>query len=377
MARGPQGFWRPDRSAWYATVAGKMCRLNYPDGSPVGKDDQQGRLEALARLVGERGGSVDPGGLISCDGLMRAYMAWQVASEAKPKTIQGHKLALEAFGSHAPRGRKPVGLRPAVSVGPAEWSSFRAALESRGLAPRTVERHLASIRACWRWGARVVAGRRPPRLIPRDPFRADDFLETFKAERRVVRGVLSGEQVRAILAAAESEAEPFRLALRVQAESGCRTGEVLSLRWEWWDGAAFVVPPKEHKTGHRTGRARVIGVTAATARLIEDWRPHAHPVWPFKSLDGRKQHVPPGMSWYGDCFARTVARVTIPLPAGVSPYFFRTTWVRDARRAGVDSRESAASAGHSVAVAAELYDVHDSEDARRVVERVARSRGEG
>lgn len=380
MGRPAKGWWHAREEAYYAEIAGVQRRLDYPDGSPVRRGDDAGRLEALARLIGEARSepSAARSGQWSAGDVMRAWIAWHRERGSKPRTVTGYVLVLSAWGRHRVAGGKALRHKPADRVGVDDWTSYRRSLVSRKLASRTIEAHLDAIKACWRWASRPVEGRTPSRLVRHDPFR--DLLVDLRPERRRVRGVLSPGQLAALIAAAEKVApEAWRVAWRIQVDSGCRTSEVLSLRWEWWQGRAFVVPPSEHKTGAKTGRPRIVAVTAATAAALESWRrsPLASPVWVVVA-----SHVagasarPASAAWYGRWWRRVAAGVE-GLPSGCSAYWARDSVKAHGDAAGVPSAQLAQAMGHSEVVARGHYSHADLERAIAAVEAVAKSREGG
>jgi integrase len=383
VGRPARGWWNTREGAYYAEIGGVQRRLEHLDGQPVARGDDAGRLEALARLVGSRPVAAPrttgpaPAVPRSAGDLMTAWIAWHKGRGSRPRTIGEAVKVLAAFGRHRVKGT-PIHRIPLEKVGLDHWSSYRRTLMARDLAPRTVEHHLDVVKACWRWGSRPVDGRVPARLLRHDPFR--DLLVDLKPERRRVRGVLSPDQIRALLAAAQEIApEAFRVALAIQADSGCRTSEVLNLRWEWWTGREFVIPPAEHKTGARTGRSRVVAVTERTSVAVDAWRasPLSSPTWVVVTsrVAGRAAR-PAGADWYSRWWRKVADRVP-GLPSGATPYWLRDSFRARARAAGVDSKSIADSVGHSEAVGARHYSHSDVETARAAVERAGLGRGEG
>lgn len=56
------------------------------------------------------------------------------------------------------------------------------------------------------------------------------------------------------------EAQPLRLAVRLALLAGMRKGEIAELRWNWLDLEAgeIRIPANSHKTGHKSGKIRVV-----------------------------------------------------------------------------------------------------------------------
>jgi integrase len=59
-------------------------------------------------------------------------------------------------------------------------------------------------------------------------------------------------------------------AIRLIAFTGCRRGEAAGLRWSHVDlkQGRLVLPPTAHKTGHKTGKPRIIGLPTAAQAII-------------------------------------------------------------------------------------------------------------
>lgn len=59
-------------------------------------------------------------------------------------------------------------------------------------------------------------------------------------------------------------------AIRFIALTGARRGEVTGLRWQWVDmkSGMITLPPKAHKTGHKTGKPRIIALPAEAQAII-------------------------------------------------------------------------------------------------------------
>jgi integrase len=57
-------------------------------------------------------------------------------------------------------------------------------------------------------------------------------------------------------------------AIRVIAMTGARRGEITGLRWKHLKGGQIVLPPRAHKTGHKTKKPRTISLPAAAQQII-------------------------------------------------------------------------------------------------------------
>jgi integrase len=61
---------------------------------------------------------------------------------------------------------------------------------------------------------------------------------------------------------------PAADAIRLIALTGCRRGEAANLRWRHVERDRIVFPSREHKTGKRTGKPRIIALPAAAQAII-------------------------------------------------------------------------------------------------------------
>jgi len=84
---------------------------------------------------------------------------------------------------------------------------------------------------------------------------------------------------------------PALQVIKFRIETGCRPGEACGLRWKWFapdvgDHGLFRIPPDHHKTGRKTGRDRVIYLTAAARAVIDAQRSDPLPEFVFESALG-------------------------------------------------------------------------------------------
>lgn len=374
MPRPPKPYWEEAREAYYTSAGGKRKRLNYPDGSPVRKEDHQGKVEALARVIRESREQAEEEARAGEAGMsvwevFQAFTDWSRRVGRRRNTIDGHVQILNAIASH-PWKNAPLGNLPAAEFGLEQWASYQKAMvfpDGRPKAPRTIEAHLASLKACWRWAARSVVGREPEVLISADPFR--DCLLELKPERRRVRGVLSPAEVATLLKAVDEHSahEGWRLAVRIQAEAGCRTQEVLDLRWEWWRGTHFAIPPAEHKTGHHKGQARIIAVARRTAERLEALRQRARGDY---LIEGRWPERPSHMNTYQKEFAAALARTT--LNQEIRPYWLRDYVADELRRQKIAGKAADDFAGNASGVRSRHYETTDPGELAEIADRLAR-----
>jgi integrase len=137
---------------------------------------------------------------------------------------------------------------------------------------------------------------------------------------------------------------PFREYVFALLETGCRPGEArtVSSTHVNLDLGAWVFPPKEHKTGKRTGKPRIIYLSPAmielTKRLMLE-----HPEGPlFRSFRGGKPYTRQAVR----CRFRRL-RKRFPGLANVVSYTLRHTYATDALAQSVPIATVAQLMGHS------------------------------
>ena len=67
------------------------------------------------------------------------------------------------------------------------------------------------------------------------------------------------------------ESHIVRAALRLDLLTGFRLGELLALRWEWVDleRGIVTIPAPDHKTGRKTGKARIVYLCSAAVAILK------------------------------------------------------------------------------------------------------------
>lgn len=264
-----------------------------------------------------------------------------------------------------------------------------------------------SIRAAFRWGAKRVPGRDPVRLLAENPIAGYDFPRA----PRSVRGYVEGVIVRRFLrwAWARARAQPglyrrfdrlFVLMLRFQRLTGCRPGEACDLRWDdiRWDEGRIVIPKERQKTGHITGKERIIYLTFPVVRLLriierlEDHHPtHVFPHRRGKGATGRG-HVNPlgGEPWPSGSAAsakvRTLRNEAVSAglegietvgPKKLVAYVNRHAYASDVIAMGKTHEQAAALLGNTAAVVAQTYAHSVQEVESLLAQEIARGRKQG
>ncbi len=182
-----------------------------------------------------------------------------------------------------------LGALPLAKVGPADISAML--YEMRQTAPTMANRTRAVLRTMFsraeEWEYRTL-GSNPVAVVKQRG-------QETKRERR-----LTDLEVKALGAALKDskEAPTLLLALRLALLAGMRKGEIQGVRWEWvdLDAGEIRIPKEFHKTGKKTGKARVVHLCSAlVAELKTTVRtigcPYVVPGRARKKADGK------GMEW--------------------------------------------------------------------------------
>ena len=194
--------------------------------------------------------------------------ARRLAAEAKREAFTVSDLASRYITDHIEANNKPswqaeairlirkhilpaLGKLPLKDVGPADISALLSRMKKD--TPTQANRTRAVLRTMFgraeEWELRAL-GSNPVAVVKQ---RAPET----KRERR-----LSDLELMALGAVLRTTKEsPYVLAaIRLALLAGMRKGEIQALRWEWVDLEAgeLRIPPTEHKTGSKTGKARVV-----------------------------------------------------------------------------------------------------------------------
>jgi len=153
--------------------------------------------------------------------------------------------------------------------------------------------------------------------------------------------------------------QPAADAIRVIALTGCRRGEVAGLQWAYVDlkQGRLVLPPSAHKTGRKTGKARIVGLPAAAQAIIARQ--------PFTAADGfvfAPARGDGGAIELSHAWARV--RAEAKLPAAIGLHGLRHSLASHMAMGGAQASEIMTALGHSQLSTAQRY-VHWAEDARQ------------
>lgn len=149
------------------------------------------------------------------DELLAAHIDHLEARGREARTIEGYRSVARQVA------KDKIGRMPVAKIGVKTLDDYYVRLKAHGLAPGSVQRYHALMRAAfrqamaWDW-------------VPRNPVQ----LATPPSARRVGRRIPRSEVVAALIEEALSSRSPENgVALRLLAATGARRGEVCGLRW--------------------------------------------------------------------------------------------------------------------------------------------------
>ena len=118
----------------------------------------------------------------------------------------------------------------------------------------TKRRVAATVQACFNWAAKL-------RFIPENPFKGVSHSEGERGRP------MTQEEFRSLLRATDAH---FRRVLIFLRYTGARPGEMAGLEWRHVhpERGAIILPPKEHKTGRKTRKPRVIVLNPVAVKLL-------------------------------------------------------------------------------------------------------------
>lgn len=325
--------WRSDCGDLYIDSKGRQRRktvtFRYADGRKIPKADKAAAFAALARRMEEL--KPREAGALTVSQLAEYWLFWlekQVQADfAAARTYDGHRemLALleEEFGKDTLA--ESITARDLKSVVDDWLAGRRIHRRDRDkpnprlhrYSPNYCNRLITTASACWSWAASPIANRLPgvedsrklpETLLPSNPFAKFPKIKVPRtppkyADRAEVARFLRWAW-NAIHPERNAPGKPPRknrprdywhrqtiLIVRLCLWTGCRPNEAARALWEWidWQAGTITMPPKRHKTGRKTGQARVIYLTPTLLRALKRVHdgPVRHPAHVFAHRHGR------------------------------------------------------------------------------------------
>ena len=311
MGRNPKPWYRADRDAWFATVAGKRHRL--ADGKSAKKEaDRQ-----LHRLLG----AVETASTAVAAGCTLEWLVYRFLDHCERSLS---KLTLDYYTRHlgslvAVQGQTPArDLRPHHVL---DWLS-----QQTGWGPTTQAGAITSVKRLYRWARKV------------GHLDSDPLAELEKPRPQTRQQILSADQFRVILAGTKDRAwRDFLTALWL---TGCRPGEVAAVTAANVDLARGTWTVT-NKTRYKTTPTRTVYLTA---ELVEICRALVarNPTGPiFRNARGGP--------WTRNAMACRFARIRQRLGYGpeATAYSFRHLYATDALESGVPIATVSELLGHA------------------------------
>lgn len=312
LAHYPKPFFRPKRNCWYVQIDGHEHTL--------GPDESAARAE-YHRLMAERGqehGRPSRGGKLTTVELFTIFVTW-CEKNRKPITFEQHRHYAKSFLRSIDSSRPVADLIPHDVT---KWLDANPAWNAGGRIGA-----IATVKRAINWG--IEQG-----LIDRNPLAS--IRKPRKGRREIV---LTAEQVARVLDKCTDD--NFRDLLAVAMETGARPMELRTAEARHIHENRIVFPMDEHKTGEKTGNARVIYLTDLAAVLVRKWA-MKHPEGPiFRNARGNP--------WTRHCVRHRFDRMRKDkaIPRELCAYAFRHTFATDALTNGINPEELRILIGHA------------------------------
>ena len=320
MARPNQPWFRESKQTWCVTVDGRKLNLGRDKDAAFRQfySLMSGQVAAPAVRSGQS--SLGPEKKeVTVDELAREYLA-ELQRRVTPRTHVVATGYLKAF-------REQYGSQSAQSLNRREVAKW---VGSRPTWSDTTAAHVACrVVALYNWAASEG-------FIPTNPLKG---MAKPTARSRGAESVMGLADYRRLLEAAPPYLRDVLTALR---DTGARPCEVLSVTADDFHAAHSVWVLRRHKTSHKTGKPRVVHLTANVAETCQRLAAK-YPAGPlYRTATGK----PFPVSYYLPRLVRELRR-ELGLPESVIPYGLRHGFATDALAQGVPDALVAELLGHA------------------------------
>ena len=324
MPKGsPAPWFRESRNAWFVTIGGRQINLKTAD-----KHVAIRRWHELAIQAGE---PIPTASRLSARELLAQFLEW-AEKHTRPASYDWYSYYLKRFARTVPSSLAAKDVR-AYRV--TQWLDAQPRWKAgsrRGA--------ICAVKRAFQWG--VQQG-----FLDFSPIAA------LKKPPRNRRETILTSHHRAIIVAAASD-QCFRDLLTLMQETGARPQEIRTVEPRHIDVAnkLWIFPPDDHKTGSKTGRARIVYLTpkawAVTRRLLA------------RNSSGPICRNAKGVPWTASAircrFRRLRKKLVGKVPVDLCAYLFRHTFATEALERGVDPVSLAELLGHrDTAMISQVY----------------------
>jgi integrase len=332
MARTPRPWFRKQTGWWMVTLGGVQHKL------VEGRENKKAartKFHELSVLIAEAPQSSDA----RVADISEAFLLWSERHQS-PETYRGYHFYVQSFceacGYLPARELKPFHITQWID-GKAwgQTSQFNAVRSALRVFNWAVKQKILDVSP--------LKGMERPRPKSRDKYLADeDFHKLFRAASK-----------------------PFKLFLFALRQTGARPSEVRRLTWDQVQVDCWVL--KEHKTSGKTGKARVIYLSAAMNKVMKFLRKHSDSKNVFLNCRGRR--------WTTNAVRLQMARLRkkAGLPEDTCAYLIRHAFGTYGILNGVDPVTLAELMGHADTTMINRVYVHLSGQKQHLLAAVAKT----
>lgn len=325
MARRARPWYWKARDRWCVTIAGERIPL------AEGKANKAAAEKRFHELMVAQ--AANPGINSTRQTIASVIDAYLVNAERRlsRRHYDHQKSALEAFAEE--HGRLDVQRARPIHL--THWLAGKTAWKS----PWTIYRVIGAIKQAFAWAA-------DQELIPESPFRK--VPRTAGGSRRPV----TSEEFQAMMrGAGGSRGKTFRQALVFLRFTGCRPGEMASLKWTDVDVDRGLIVMKNHKTAkqQKAPKPRVVPLVPVVVKLLIYRRKRSTGEFVFLNAYGNPWHRSALALRIGRCRERQ------GIAPGATLYGVRHSFGTQAIMRGVDLATLAQLMGHTSTRMTEHY----------------------
>jgi integrase len=331
MGRKPK-LWKHPNGQWATSAGGR--HVYFGANKKLAQQRFQAHLESLKLPCVEA---------LRVDDLGAKFIA---SLESDPATIAQKKWAIERWCCWR-IGNTPNGARLATDVSKADLRAFRKSLAD-DYDVTSINHIVGAVKMCWKWAVEEdppillhnpMAGIKKLAEPPREPEylsrgQVAMLIREARKDHGFYRKVNKVER-----RPSESLYRRFATMIRFSYKTGMRVGELCKLTWEMVDLELGQLRMQVHKTAKRTGRLRVVTLTAAAQRILLKFSHRTGHVFlnglgePFKARNVPRR------------FRRLRERLNLPEKFRLTS--FRHTYISDHLRARESSKMVADLVGHA------------------------------